>query len=349
MATLKDIARIAQVSTSTVSEVLNGKGRVSPHTRLAILTAARNVNYRPNELARALRFRKTRTIGLIIPSVSNPFYPALARGAEDAAFAAGYDLLLCNSDRDPDKEQAYITSLLNKWVDGVILAAPIKLNAELLRPREAGAVLVLMNESTPDPGVDEIWIDYRRAARSAVDHLLQLGHRRIAFIGGPLTIRRFADRLDGYRDALIRAGLPHDRFVRAGGYDHDTGYRLAAELVRSLRPRPTALFCASDMIALGAMAAAVDMGLRVPGDLSVVGLDDIPFASLVRPRLTTVRQPSYDAGQIAVDLALDRLRHGGTGEKRIRWLPTRLVVRESTAAPPQTDRTADRLTKEVLR
>jgi LacI family transcriptional regulator len=332
MATIKDIATRARVTPSTVSEVLNGKGRVSAPTRARVLAVAQAMGYRPNELARALRVRQTRTIGLVIPSVTNPFYPALARGAEDAAFAAGHDLLLCNSDRDPDKEQAYIASLLDKWVDAIIFAAPIVGPDDLLKARSRRAAVVVMNASVPDPEVDEIWVDYRDAARSAVEFLVDLGHERIGFIGGPTAIRRFADRLEGYRDVLAARGLFRDRLVRIGGYDHDTGYVLGRALCE-LNPRPTALFCANDVIALGALAAAIDLGLQVPRDLSIVGFDDIPLASVIRPQLTTVRQPSYEAGKLAAELALARVSGGPHRPKQRRYLATELIVRTSTAPP----------------
>ncbi|MDR7483642.1 MAG: LacI family DNA-binding transcriptional regulator, partial [Armatimonadota bacterium] len=317
--TIKGIAGIAQVSPSTVSEVLNGKGRVSARTRANVLAVAQAVGYRPNELARALRVRQTRTIGLIIPSVTNPFYPSVARGAEDAAFAAGYDLLLCNSDRDPAKEQAYIASLLDKWIDVIIFAAPIVGPDDLLKARADRTAVVLMNCSIDDPEVDEIWVDYRGAARSAVEFLIGLGHERIGFIGGPLAIKRFGDRLDGYREALALRGLLAERLIRTGGYDHDTGYAMGRALIEELA-RPTALFCANDMIAIGALAAAADLGLRVPDDLSIVGFDDIPLASLVRPQLTTVYQPSYEAGRLAVEMALRRIRGGSGQPKQRRYL-----------------------------
>ena len=333
MVTIRDVASIARVSPSTVSEALNGKGRVSARTRAAVRAAAQAIGYRPNQLGRALRVRQTHTIGLVIPSVTNPFYPALARGAEDAAFAAGYDLLLCNSDRDPAKEHAYVVSLLDKWIDAVIFAAPIVGTQDLLKAKANRTAVVVMSCSVSDSEIDEIWVDHRKGARGAVEFLIGLGHERIGYIGGPPTVKRFGDRLKGCQETLAARGLLVERLVRTGGYDHETGYALGRALVED-PARPTALFCGNDMIAMGALAAAVDLGLRVPDDLSIVGFDDIPMASLVRPQLTTVHQPSYEAGHLAVELALSRLREGSQHPKQRRHLATHLIVRGSTAPPP---------------
>jgi LacI family transcriptional regulator, galactose operon repressor len=331
--TLREIARLAGVAPSTASGVLNGKNRVSPETRFRVLTAVRTLNYRPNTLARSLRVRKTRTIGLIIPSVTNPFYTAVARGAEDAAFTAGYDVLLCNSDRDPAKERAYITSLLDKWVDGLIFAAPMVGSDDLLDVKFNGAAVVVMNQSVDDSGIDEIWMDFRIAASEVVEYLVGLGHRHIGFISGPPTISRFKDRLDGFRETLERLGLLDERFIRFGGYDEDSGYGLARSLVESSFP-PTAIFCANDVLAVGALGAITDLGLHVPKHVSLVGFDDIPIASHVRPKLTTVYQPSHEAGQAAVKLALARIADGDARGKQRLQLETRLVVRDSAASPP---------------
>lgn len=328
MATIKEIAKLAGVAPSTVSVAINGGARVAPTTRARIVRIARSKDYRPNPIARSLRSRRTKTIGLIIPSITNPFYPAVARGAEDAAFASGYEVLLCNSDRDEVKERGYIAALRDKWVDAMILAAPIVSPWVLRNIASAGTRVVVMNRAVGHHGVCEIWIDYKSAAKSALEHLVSLGHTRIGFIGSSLQLRRFRDRFEGYREVLTQHGCFSQDLVAIGGYDEEAGYTLGG-LLLAKKWRPTALFCANDVIAIGAMGAAVDQGLRIPGDISIVGFDDIPFASAVRPKLTTVHQPSYEAGRLAVELALGISQDGHRRSRRY-FLATHLTVRDSS-------------------
>jgi LacI family transcriptional regulator len=336
MPNIRDVSARAGVAPSTVSAVFTGKGRVGPTTRARVIAAAQSLSYRPNGLAQSLRRRQTKSIGLIIPSVSNPFYMALARGAEDAAFAAGYDVLLCNSDRDPAKEWHYVASLRDKWIAAMIFAAPMVALDQVVFAKHESTAVVVMNAPYEDQSVDEIWIDYRSATREIVEYLVGLGHRRIAYLGGPQSVPRFRDRLEGYCGTLRALGLYDEGLVRIGGYGFEDGYAQAATLTAA-RADVTAIFCASDVIAIGALGALVDRGVRVPADVSLVGFDDVPLASLVRPRLTTVYQPSYEAGKVAVELALARLRDGANAPKQRRQLGTRLIVRDS-AGPPRPGR-----------
>jgi len=328
MATIRGIAKLAGVAPSTVSVALNGGGRIATTTRTRILRIARSKDYRPNQIARSLRSRHTRTIGLLVPSIANPFYPAVARGAEDAAFASGYEVLLCNSDRDEAKEQRYVAALRDKWVDAMIFAAPMVHSSVLRDLASDGVRVVSMNRAVGHDGACEIWIDYKSAAKLAVEHLVSLGHTHIGFIGSSLQLRRFRDRFEGYKEVLTQHGCFRQDLVTIGGYDEEAGYALGAMLL-SAKSRPTALFCANDVMAIGAMGAIVDEGLCIPEDLSIVGFDDIPFASVMRPKLTTVHQPSYEVGRIAVELALGIAQHVHRRGRRY-VLPTQLVVRDSS-------------------
>lgn len=335
MTTLKDIARIVGVAPSTVSGVINGNARVGRETKERILKVVRELDYTPNAVAKGLRLKSTATVGLLIPSITNPFFPAVARGVEDVANAHGYNVFLCNCDRDEAKEKRYVRTLIDKQVDGIIFAAPTVSPKDMEAPTTCGVTVVVMNEAIDDQSVDEVWIDYVSGARALTEHLIALGHNRIGFIGGPPRLKRSQDRFAGYKQALRKHHLQVDNsLVRAGNFDYASGYELGTELLDVNNRRPTGIFAANDLMALGVLAAALDKGLRVPDDVSIAGFDNIDLCSYVRPKLTTVHQPNYEAGRVAMEMLIQRRNRHSNGTKVRIAMETTVIVRDSTAVAP---------------
>lgn len=339
--TIYDVATEAGVSVATVSRVLNDTGYpVRPETRRRVLEAVAKFDFRPNDLARSLLLKSTRTVGLAIPDIANPYYPLISRGVEDVASAHGYTVVLGNTDRDAAKSERYIDTMLQKQVDGIILAGG---GTDFTRASERfarrGTRVVFIGR--PGPPWPSVRVPNTDAAAAAIEHLVGLGHRRIAFIGGAPALTSAQDRLEGYRRSVAAHGLDDDeRLCARGDFTEAGGYRATAQLLALSRP-PTAVFAANDRMAIGALAAAHDAGRRVPDDLSLVGFDDIPMASYLRPALTTVALPGYEMGAAAMRLLLEELaREPGAdgGPPPAVALEAGLVVRDSTA-PPQTTTT----------
>jgi DNA-binding LacI/PurR family transcriptional regulator len=332
---IKDVAQRAGVSISTVSRTLNNTDYpVRPETRKRVLDAAKELGFRPNDLARGLISSKSRTIGLIIPDISNPYYPELSLGVESTAAKHGYSVVFCNTGRSVEKLEEYVDVLLQKRADGIILAGggtQSKQASQVLTDFDL-AVALVGRHNLPFPSVQ---INNRKAAKEATDHLLELGHRRVAFISGPLNLTSVQDRLIGYREALEEHGLePDDRLVREGNFEARSGYSAAMTLLQG-EPRPTAIFAANDRMAISVISAAIDLGLNVPRDLSVVGFDDTILASQIRPALTTVAVPAYEMGTSAVELLLSTL--AGKECPQTVWLSAELIVRQSTGPAPGED------------
>lgn len=329
--TIQDVADLAQVSISTVSRVVNDAGYpVRPETRQRVLEAVDALGFRPNPIARSLVGKPTQTIGLIVPDISNPYYPLLSRGVEDVASEQGYTVFFCNTDRSAAKARHYVEVLREKQTDGLIFAGGgLEENGEpLLSGGDSGKVVLIGRHHWPFPSVQ---VDNARAARDATCHLIELGHRRIAFISGPIGLTSARDRLAGYMQAMEDPGSRVDQsLIQEGDFQAESGYQAAFSLLQS-REAPTAIFAANDQMAIAAMAAAYDLGLRVPEDVAVVGFDDTPAARDVRPALTTVSLPTYEIGASAARLLL-RLLAGEATEETV-WLPTRLVVRQSSGVP----------------
>ncbi|MQA84493.1 MAG: substrate-binding domain-containing protein [Streptosporangiales bacterium] len=343
---IRDVAAAAGVSVATVSRVLNPTSDpVRPETRQRVIEAIERLGYRPNDLARALLQRRTNVVGLVVPDISNPYYPAVVRGVEDAASAAGYRVVLCNTDRDVEKMDAYLDTLVKSRADGIVVAgggmgggpegqggrkgAAGTLSPQLFEPYGTKIVLVGRHD-LPYPSVQ---IDNVGAAREATRHLTSLGHRRIAFIAGPLVSHTVQDRLAGYRAALAEDGVPAEEgLVREGDFQEPSGYAATRALIEDGQG-PTGIVAANDRMAFGAMAALADLGLRVPEDVSLVGFDDVSIASYLRPALTTVAVPSYRIGHTAMTMLLEDA--DPSAAERPHVLPTELVIRD-TCGPPRT-------------
>jgi DNA-binding LacI/PurR family transcriptional regulator len=347
--TINDVARLAQTSVTTVSNLLNGRvERMRPETRARIEEAMLQLGYQPSEIARRLKTGQTPILGLMAPSVANPFWGEFTQYAEESARKHGYQVLLGNTGRDPEVEERYANSLWAHGVRGVVFgSSPLKLD-HLARLVGRGLRLVTFDrrvEAAEDASIaaaiDSVSVDNVAAAKLATDHLTALGHRRIGFLSGPLRTSSRLRRFEGYCAALAAAGAPFDRaLVWEGDSGPGFGDVEGAELGRrgtrallQLAQPPTAIFAINDMYALGAYAGARDAGLAIPDDLSIVGFDDVFFASLASPPLTTVRQPLREMLDQAVSLLIRRVEGQAKGPAEHRTIAAELIVRASTGPP----------------
>ena len=330
MVKIVDVARRAGVSVGSVSRVINEHPTVSAATRERVENAVRELGYVPNAIAGSLRSRRSKTIGLIIPDVTNPFFSELALHVERSAAAAGYDLILGNSDNSAERHRHYLRALAVRRVDGIILVPA----------REIGPSFEF---EIPVVGVDRevvgrqfVASDNRAGAKSAIEYLHQLGHHLIACIAGPKNLPNAQERRIGYEDIALpilrAAGVDPAAYIVSADFSYDSGYAATRRLM-DVTPRPTAIFASSDQQAIGGLRAAADLGLAVPGDLSVVGFDDIPLANLVTPRLTTVGQPVAKIGVLAMQLLLDLFSGAAAPRRRRHLLATTLQIRQSCAPP----------------
>ncbi len=336
-ATITDVARLANVSTATVSRVLSGGGGARDETRDRVLVAARELGYRPSGVARSLRQRATRTLGLIVTDIENPFFPELVRTVEDAAREMGYAILLCNASDDPEREAGYLELLVDRWVDGVVIAA----SSLGVRHREwllaAPLPIVLVNSVDRAIDLPTIASDSILGGRLATEHLLELGHRRFGIItAGPRNLDA-PDRLAGARTALDAVGIP-EAAVRVAIEEPTVagGQRAAAAILES-DPTVTAIVAYNDLTAIGAMRAIRAGGRRVSDDVSVTGFDDVALAAFVDPPLTTIAQSTAEMGRWAVDQLTRRLGRPAESEPEPTEhvvLSVRLVVRGSTGPAP---------------
>ncbi|MCZ7569248.1 MAG: LacI family transcriptional regulator [Ardenticatenaceae bacterium] len=330
MATMRNVAEYAGVSTATVSHVINGTRYVSPELTGRVLTAMRALNYQPDAVARSLRRRETLTIGLIIPSTEIPFFAAVAHSIEAAAFQAGYNVILCNSGWNLPRELRYLGNLLARRVDGLVCIS-LEMTADQIAPVVAeGTPVVMFERRMPGIGLDAVGIDNVQGATAAMTHLLELRHRRIGCIRGLGTSSLSGMRLEAYRQVLAEWGVAYDpALVCQGDYLPHSG-RMAARALMDLDDPPTAIFALNDMMAIGALQVLHERDLRVPGDVAVVGFDGIPLTQYTSPALTTVVQPISEMGRVAVELLLARIRGDGPREAQFVVVEPELVVRAST-------------------
>lgn len=330
-----DVARLASVSQAMVSYVLAGKSPISipEETRQRVLRAVEELGYVPNGTARSLRTRRTSTLGVVVPDITNPFYPAFERGVEVAAEERGYDLIVYNTDGRPEKERKSLLSLRQGRVDGLV-AIFFHLRAPDLAPLLALGLPVVRLEPSPAATrdlslpLDSLYVDNRAAAREAVEYLFARGHTRIGMVTGALGPGE--ERLAGYRRALAEHGLAAEPGLTAyGEFTLESGYQAMRRLL-GLEPRPTAVFAANDMMALGALLAIRDAGLRVPEDLALVGFDDTPATRLVTPPLTTISQFQDRLGRRAAEMLFERLEGRAPPEGgRYEEMPYQLLARGS--------------------
>lgn len=325
--TIADVARASGVSTTTVSHVLTGKRPVAAATRERVQSAVRELGYRPNHLARNLRVGSSQMIAVVVPDITNPFYGQLTRGLADA-LGAPYGSYVCSTDGSAARERFFVQDAVARGVDGIVIssvdpaAQPASVQVGL------GTPMVCVGGGVDQPEVDWVVAADRDGSHAAVQHLLTRGARAVAMIAGPRSTA--ASRLEGYHLALDQGGpgLAPATVVN-GDFTRSSGRTAMARLIRA-RQRPDAVFCANDLMAIGALDALRELGLEVPGDIRLVGFDDIEAAALVSPALTTVANPAYESGWSAGGLLKDRLAGRHTGPRRTVVLPCRLVVRESS-------------------
>lgn len=334
MATIYHVAEAAGVSISTVSHVLNGTRRVNPATEARVKAAMAELNYQPSSLARAMVRQETKTIAFIVPDNINPFNAEMARGIEDAGFAAGYSVMLCNTDYMPEREAFYVDMLIAKRVDGVVYRSVDYADVKLNLLQEAGIAVVVFDGIYGN--TDAILLDNYHGARLAVEHLLALGHRRIACITGPEIGRRAGSmaRVRAYRDALQRAGLVHSPVYEVrGDWSYQSGRDAALLLMQRIDP-PTAIFASNDAMAIGVLSALHELGIGVPHACSVIGFDNIVLSAFATPPLTTVATPTVQAGHELCRLLLGRINRQLPLEPQRKTLVGELLIRGSTGPVP---------------
>jgi LacI family transcriptional regulator len=327
---IKDVARDCNVAPSTVSNALTNSRYVHPETRKRIMASAARLGYRASTVARGLRMQRTWSVGLLLASITNPFYPEVARGVEDVVAASGSNLILCNTDYQDDKQDRYLSVLLDRRVDGLILGShPQPRHLDELRA--AGIPFVLLNKGHGRLKGDYVGIDNRGGIAKAVEHLAKLGHRRIGFIRGHPMSGAADERHASYEETVERLGLVQDpTLIAAGRYDYVSGQVAGGQLM-GLKHPPTAIVASSDMMAVGAIDAIRSLGRRVPGDVSVVGFDDVFLSSLPSVQLTTIRVPKRDLGIAATRLLLERIG-GQRSEQPYEFsFPAELIDRATTA------------------
>jgi len=350
MANMKKIAELAGVSLGTVSHVLNNSAGVREALRKRVLDAVEATGYEPSQLARGLRRDKTNMIGMIIPDVTNPFFPAVVRGAEDVAFSNGYRLILCNTDNDHSKELAHLNALRTYLPAGLIVipSSFSDLTVQAQSYQRAGAAVVCVDRLPRDWSGDSVTVANEEGAYRATSLLTKVGHRDVAVITGPLHLTNVQDRLAGFKRALGDSGIDaHPDYIQETTFDREGGYSKTLILLRLL-PRPTAIFATNDMIAIGVLIAIREMGLRCPEDVSVVGFDNQAFAETTSPPLTSVHQPGYQLGTAAARILLDRVS-GDSGPAKHYVLQTELRTRSSVAAPSNNARRAPRILQSTKR
>ena len=329
MSTIKHVAARAGVSFTTVSHVLNGTRRVSDSARQRVELAVAEMGYAPSAVARSLKMRETCILGVLVPNITNPFFAELTRGIEDCCRRTDYSVFLCNSDDDPERQSRYLKTLLERRVDGLLIAAAAG-DAQALAERLAptGMPTVVVERDIPGMAADLVRVDHHAGAALAVAHLLELGHRAIACLSGPSAFAVSRDRVTGWRQAMAKARVSIDAgWLLEGEFSAAVGHDLTRRLLA--RGDVTAIFAGNDLQAIGALRAAAELGIAVPRQLSVIGFDGIDLGAYVYPALTTVGHPIRAIGETAASVLLERIAHGPAAMREV-VLPAQLLLREST-------------------
>jgi LacI family transcriptional regulator len=335
MSTIVEVAKRAGVSVGTVSNVIRGNPQVGREFRERVEAAIRELDYHPNEVARSLRVNQTYMLGMVLPDITNPFFPEIIRGAEDRALERGYLLVTANTDEQIEREQKIVSALHSRRVDGILLAsAPGKDSRHIRRVIDAGIPVVCLDRAPVGVKVDAVLLDNVRGSEDCVRHLLRFGYRNIAIITGPLELRLAQERLRGYENALREAGCKVSKdLIVEGDFREESGHRLGKELLLR-RFRPEAIFVCNGMMTLGVLQAFEELSVHYPGDVALATFDDLAGDHSFYPRLTVVAQPSYEIGVQGATIIMDRIEGKMTGKPvEVRLAPT-LIVRESTKARP---------------
>lgn len=338
--TINDIAQKAGVSKATVSRVLNNPEKVAPRTRERVLSVIRATNYRPNPMARALNIRKTGIIGVVVSDITNPFYAVMVKSIEEVCRAHQYYIFLCSTDGRKEEEEFYVCSLIDKKVDGIILAATqmdsdnIHLLQEL---KEADIPFVFVSRLPQERELyDYVMVDNVQGGYVATKYLISLGHEKIAYLGGRWGTSSNLDRFEGYKKALMESGFPvHEEYLFCGEFRMEGGYQEGIKMLSLRENRPTAVFCANDNMAIGLIEACREHGVEVPQEISVIGFDDIPLSAIKSIQLTTISQSIPELGALSGKILIDKiLDPQKKGLRQQIVFPPKLVIRK-TCAPPQ--------------
>jgi LacI family transcriptional regulator len=328
MPTVLDVAKRAGVSPITVSRVINNSGYFSADVKVRVETAIKEIGYVPNTLARGLRSKQTKTLALILTDITNPYFTLMARGVEDVAGESGYTVVYCNTDESEAKEDKYANILAQRQVDGVLLVPSCGNTNTINFLRSNGISVVVLDRRVSGVDTDFVCSNSENSAFSLIKLLIGLGHQKIAMITGPKDVSTSVDRVSGYQQALTEAGLSEHELVYYGAFNQQSGYELTQQAMNHAS-RPTALFGANNFIMIGIIKALHDLSVDVPGDVSVVGFDDLPESMLVRPFLTVARQPAYEMGRAATELLLKRISGDLSDDCQEIILPAEIIERES--------------------
>lgn len=326
--TIRDVAELAGVHPSTVSRVINDDSRISEKTKNKVLSIIKKLGYTPNAIARGLKTKRTYTLGMLIPDITNPFFAEIARGVEDAANANGFNIILCNTDDKLKKERIYLEILKGKRVDGLILGTAHIKDKSILELEKKKFPYILVSRNIEKLNKNCIIVDDVAGGIMVTEYLIKLGHRRIAHITGPLKTRSALNRLKGYKLTLKKCEIEYrDELVGEGDFRIKGGYQVMKRFLKLAEP-PTAIFAANDLLALGAMQAIQKKKYHIPEDFCIIGFDDIRLASFVYPPLTTIRQPMLEMGALAVKMLLKIIEEGEFNQRKIVLKP-KLIIRES--------------------
>lgn len=334
---MKDVAERAGVSITTVSHVINKTRYVSDELTECVYKAMAELDYHPNLVAGSLRSGRTRTIGLIIPDITNQFFSEISRKIEDSGFEHGYSVIVCNTDDNLSKEKSYIDVLMAKQVDGIVFISAGDESESLKKPIESNIPIVVADRDIKDINTNIVLVDNFNGGYEATKYLIDLGHKSIGFISGPSGVTGSTLRFEGYRKALHEAGLVFDEgMVTQGDYRYQGGGD-AMQILLQKQPHPTAVFASNDMMALGAIRKIFDYGMEVPGDISIIGFDDIPLSQIAYPSLTTMAQPAQEMSAIIMKLLIEDIKyieqHHHKNEERPKFqkviLNSKLIERDS--------------------
>ncbi len=334
MSTIVEVAKRARVSTATVSNVIRGTRKVSEDRTSRVQAAIRELNYFPNEIARSLKVKQTRMLVLVLPDITNPFFPEIIRGAEDAAFARGYFLLTANTDEQPGRERRIVGALRSYRVDGILLASTEASlghdTGHIAGLVDAGVSVVCLDRAVADVATDAILLDNVGGARECVRHLVKQGHRKIGIVTGPLHLQTGDERLQGYRMALEDAGIADEpQMIFEGDFRFESGRRGGDRLMKQ-RSKPTAIFVCNGVMSMGVLQAFEDLGITCPRDVALATFDDVSVDHSFQPHLTAVVQPSYEIGSRAASMLMDRIEGRLGPDRQVVRVTPKLVIRAST-------------------
>ncbi len=331
MSTIHDVAKLAGVAPITVSRVINNSGYINENTREKVEAAIAKLGYVPNVLARSLKSKRTNTLALVFTDITNPFFTIIARGVEDTAGDAGFNVIFCNTDESQEKEDNYVQVILQKQVDGILLVPAGSNTKSIQIIKDQGTPLVILDRRIDTADVDIVRGDSVGGARLLTQHLIDLGHRHIALINGPHNVSTSEDRLIGYEQVMEENGLKDNIQSYYGQFSQVSGNNLT-RIIFEKEPKPTAIFAANNLIAIGALRALNELGYRIPKDVALVSFDDIPENLTMFPFMTAVSQPSYEMGKSATELLISRIKNGSDDGYRDIVYPVDFIKRDSSGS-----------------